>query len=435
MLKLLAIMLAAALGLSGPAGPEAPPADQSSVADAVDLSSLLKLHLNKETPYAPAGDEIKAPPSGYSMFFIETMGRHGSRAETSDDEEQPVLDLWEEASAAGALTDLGSKLADDVKTFQTVEEKLGYGNLSTRGKAEWKDIGERTATNYANFFEALESEQEELSFVTTDRYRTKQSTSALRSGLTAKFPDLTLGPPFEEEAYVNFDSDMGDQGENDYEAVLDSPDVVDAATNTLKRVYTDSFVDSLSNPVGKALDIYGLYGTAAGLSHDTKITFKRYFDEQDLPLLSYADDAKGFYKYGPGVEGETDSYEGAQVLLDAFFQALDERIAGGTTATVFRIAHGETTIPFAALLQLPGSEKPATPGVPFTYDSNPWRGHNAGILAGSVEWVAYRDAQQNVIVTMRHNEKPVKFRAGCDPITQGSYFYAPDELKSCLPAS
>ncbi|MEO6471557.1 MAG: hypothetical protein ABIR57_06685, partial [Aeromicrobium sp.] len=175
--------------------------------------------------------------------------------------------------------------------------------------------------------------------------------------------------------------------------------------------------------------------TAAGMSEDTHVTFHKYFPLKDAAALAYARDAGSFYKYGPGVTGENQTYKGAEKLRTAFFDALDERINGGDTAAVFRIGHGETTMPFAALLQLPGSEKQADPGVPYTYADNPWRGANIGQMAGNVEWVAYRDGQKNVLVTMRYNEKPALFRAECKPVSAGSYFYTPTELERCLPSS
>ncbi|MGZ8704625.1 MAG: hypothetical protein ACXWYB_08165 [Aeromicrobium sp.] len=175
------------------------------------------------------------------------------------------------------------------------------------------------------------------------------------------------------------------------------------------------------------------------MSEDTEVTFNEYVSKEDAAVLGYARDAEKFYKYGPGVEGENNTYVGAELLLDDFFndffEALDARVDGGTQATAFRVAHGETMMPFAALLQLPGSEKQATSGVPYDYDNNPWRGDKVGGMAGNIEWVAYEDPQRNTIVTMRYNEEPVRFRSECMPISEDSYFYTPTELKRCLATS
>ncbi len=173
-------------------------------------------------------------------------------------------------------------------------------------------------------------------------------------------------------------------------------------------LYTPAYVDSIKDPVLAALDIYKLYATAPGMQSDTDVTFEKYVPLDLAKALAYVIDAQNFYGFGPGIAGQDFSYRAAKPILDDFFDELDKRIKGGSTAAVFRPAHGETTMPFAALLQLPGSEKQAAKGEVYTYDNNPWRGSVAGRLAGNVEWVAYRNAAKDVLVTMRYNEQPVE---------------------------
>lgn len=431
MLNTLVLVIVAALGLTTPvaSGDNSPDRGPSA------LTVLTGIY-SKDAPYAAPKPTIKTPPEGYAMVFIENLGRHGSRASTSDADEDGVLEEWEDASDENALTPLGESLAADVKSFQDAEEKVGYGNLSTRGKAEWRGIGARTAANYPTFFTSLEGLNWPLDSITTTVYRTKQSVAALESGLLAKYPNLNLGEKYADKDLVNFGSSRSRQGSRDLTAVMEGSDVVTASTNVLKRVYTAAYVESLNDPVEKALEIYALYCIAASMSEDTDVTFDEYIDKKDAAVLGYARDAEKFYKYGPGVEGENGTYEGAKLLLGDFFDGLDARVNGGSRATVFRIAHGETTMPFAALLQLPGSEKQAAPGVPYTYDNNPWRGDKIGGMAGNIEWVAYQHLDnKSVVVTMRYNEKPIKFRSSCTSIPEDSYFYTLNELKRCLPTS
>ena len=111
------------------------------------------------------------------------------------------------------------------------------------------------------------------------------------------------------------------------------------------------------------------------MAKDTDVTFADYVPQDDREPLSYATDAETFFEYGPGIEGETNTTDSARPLLDSFFKVLDDRIAGGTTAAVLRVAHGETTMPFESLIKAPGSEnKPVQTDETFTRDTNPWRG-------------------------------------------------------------
>ena len=54
----------------------------------------------------PSGVQTKAP-KGYEPFYISHYGRHGSRWLIADEDYVRVMEVFEKAHAAGALTDLG----------------------------------------------------------------------------------------------------------------------------------------------------------------------------------------------------------------------------------------------------------------------------------------------------------------------------------------
>ena len=98
--------------------------------------------------------------------------------------------MWEKARKAGALTQTGENFKNDVQRFQTAEEKLGYGELSSLGKTELAGLGRRTADNYADFFSRVQEDGDEIKFITSPVNRTKESADAMR-GPSTGFP----GPP------------------------------------------------------------------------------------------------------------------------------------------------------------------------------------------------------------------------------------------------
>ncbi|MFI5428246.1 hypothetical protein [Aeromicrobium sp. UC242_57] len=207
------------------------------------------------------------------------------------------------------------------------------------------------------------------------------------------------------------------------ETVKKRANVRATARRILQRLYRPSYVKTLDHQVDKALDIYRLYSTAPGMRADTSITFRKYLSVKDARVMAEVMDARNFYRFGPGVAGERTSFKQAAPILDDFFKRLDQRIAGSRTAAVFRHAHGEVTMPFAALIKAPGSTRGASSKAAYSYRRNPWRGQVAGLLAGNIEWAAYRNASGNVLVTMRYNEKPVRFSSDCTPSANGAYFY------------
>jgi hypothetical protein len=383
-----------------------------------------------QTPYGdPVSTPIVAPPAGYDLFFVENVGRHGARSLTSSAAEKRALSVWKGASRRGALTARGKRLDNQIRAFQRAEKKLGYGNLSTVGKQEWRGIGRRTATSYSSFFTAAAAKGEKIALTTSPVHRTKQSATSFRLGLRSVVPTAVTSP-----RTVDRDLLIGEgstkAGRSAIAKAQRRSSVKAAARTVLRRAYKASYVKRIKDPVGAALDLHLLYSTAPGMAKDTRVTFADIVPASAARRLAEATDARTFYRFGPGVAGQTSSYRRAQPVLDDFFTALDRRIAGGSTAAVFRLAHGEVTMPFAALVKLPGSQQQA--GRTFSYASNPWRGSVAGRLGGNIEWAAYRNASGEVLVTMRHNEQPVQFDASCTPSATSPYFYRLDQLRKCL---
>ena len=384
-----------------------------------------------QTPYGDGSTaRTAAPPDGYETFFVETVSRHGSRSMTSTRTEKKVLALWSKASARGQLTTRGRRFAADLKAFQKAEKSVGYGHLSSIGKAEWRSIGRRTATTYADFFTEVSRAGDLVAMTNSPVYRTRQSAHQMRSGLDSQVAGLRYAPRVTDEDLV-ISNGTSKKGAAAVRAVERRSSVRQAASHVLGRLYRPAFVRTIDDPVEAALDVYMLYGIAAGMADDTKVTFADYVPLSAARTLAEARDAWNFYAYGPGVAGERSSYKGARPILDDFFADLDRRIAGGSTAAVFRHAHGEATMPFAALSKVVGSSTQASRT--FGYGSNPWRGWVAGRMAGSIEWTAFRNADGGVLVTVRQNEHPVRLDASCTPsAVGGGMFYRVSQLKKCL---
>ena len=388
-----------------------------------------------QTPYGTPDESIKSAPQGYEMFFLETIGRHGARALTNDKSETGALEIWERAKQQGGLTENGKTFGRDIKLFQEAEQKIGgYGQLSGLGEDEWKGVGRRNAETYADFFAALDKRDEKVVTYSTSVNRTKESAEALHQGLADAGLNLTseLSPITVADSLLRFHNEPSSAGEATTDEVLKRDAIREHAVHVLQAIYVPEFVKSIEDPLDAAMDVYKLYSTAPGMAKETNITFARYVPAEDREPLSYATDVETFYQYGPGVEGETNTVDKARPLLADFFTRLDLRMGGSSTAVVYRLAHGETTMPFAALIKAPGSDEQVPEGERFTRQSNTWRGAIAGQLAGNIEWAAYRNDDDRVLVTMRYNETPVPFNDSCKPSAEDDYFYELAELKRCL---
>jgi hypothetical protein len=388
-----------------------------------------------EAPYGNASrSKIAEPPEGYTPFFIETIGRHGSRTATGSAEENRILKLWEKGNKQGALSENGKNLKNDIERFQAVEKKIGYGELTSTGEAELRGLGRRTAKNYAGFFSQAQEDGDKVQFVTSPVKRTKESAEAMKGAIGKRFPDLTFAKDAVSEKTLLIGANPSPIGLQHIKGLKggERPNVKTAASNILLSIFQPQFVDGVKNPIAAALDMYAIYERAPSLRAETDVTFDQYVDKGDAEVLAQEQAGEKFYRYGPGIRGEDSSYRGAKPLLNDFMKRLQQRVDGGKTAAVFRVAHGETLMPFTALTQLRSANQQEPKGGLYKEEFNPWRSWKSGLLAGSVEWVAYHNKAGKVLLTLRFNEEPSRFSKACTPAEPSGDFYTLAEIKSCI---
>ena len=187
----------------------------------------------------------------------------------------------------------------------------------------------------------------------------------------------------------------------------------------------------ITSVVDAAMDLYNLYIIAADMQEenigDHTFDFDQYFADVpagDGDVFAWILDMEDFYEKGPSYAGQDETYRIAQPLLDDFFNSIDKRVAGGTTAATFRFAHAETIMPFAALIGAPGSTQqapavadPQTDADVYNYQNNEWRGESVTPMAANIQWdVATRDGidpktgkAYTPLIRMLYNEKEVAF--------------------------
>jgi hypothetical protein len=196
---------------------------------------------------------------------------------------------------------------------------------------------------------------------------------------------------------------------------------------------------SARDEVDAALMLYNLFIIGPGMDHeaeaegDEKWELEKYLTPEESAWFSYLSDAEDFYEKGPGFADRTDAYAVAQPLLDGLFNEVQTQVVEGQKSHVakLRFAHAETIIPLVALMKLEGSRQGAEVGTLMTQENNEWRGGWVSPYAANIQWDVYQNSDSQVLVKMLYNEKEVAFKAGCEPVAAGSYFYDFAELKRC----
>ncbi|WP_110690085.1 histidine-type phosphatase [Salinicola endophyticus] len=404
-------------------------------------------------------------PSGYHIVYTELLSRHGSRALSSPKYDVISLQIWQAAKAQHALTPLGERLGPEIERFMAANQKLGYGNLSERGKLEQTMIGARLVARDKHLFDNAVHNNRPIDMEYSGRERAKDSGLAFISGMEYENPaigDLT-SPPIIDKAQLYFHKQESNQYYQDYkkkdpdlraaiQQLMNLPETHDMAQQMLERIYTPAFVAQLTsgklsflpknkkkpvvyNDVDAAIQLFNLYLAAPGLSYEAGKQPWRFIDfvtPAESQWFTYVLDGKHFYEKGPSFKGTDITYRMAKVLEDDFFKEI-KGIQDGTNkkAAKIRFAHAETVIPFAAQMRLKGSTEGVAKGQLYSYENNPWRGDWVSPYSANIQWDVYQNKAGTLLVRMLYNEEEIPFPSQCQPIQPGSYFYQFTELERC----
>lgn len=393
------------------------------------------------TPYpAPATVDASNPGRGYRVVFSESLARHGSRTVTSASDAKRVLCLWQRAENARALTARGRQLAPAVRTLATAMSRLGYGELSTLGLQEQRGLGEREGVRLAGYLSRAAKAHDQVEIVNTGVHRTITSAASFVGGLRQARPglrvasqrtDRTLHFGTNDARYAKFIA-QNRQWRAAYERAVAGNDLRANSVRGLTRLYSPGFVAKISDPVGEARAVWNLYRAQGPMSADLTVSLTPLMDAKTAAAFAFDADASWFYSQGPGITGSTLSYRAANPLLRRFVAAADDRLAGGSTAAVYRFAHDNDLAPFAARLKLAGSRQLKTAREVYSWDDSAFRLAQVAPMAGNIEWTLWRNGAGKVMLQVRQNEVPTTLGGGCTVAIRSGSFYAWGEAKRCL---
>ncbi|MEV6170341.1 histidine-type phosphatase [Streptomyces sp. NPDC051954] len=416
-------------------------------------SSGSTLSYGTKATYAPQQNprSYQRPPAGFAPVFTENVSRHGSRSATDSEDGDLVLGLWDKADGEGQLTRTGREFGPKVRALQAAMAAVGYGNLSGRGEQELKGAAERLAQRLPGLFRQIVKDGEKIDVVSSGQGRAVDSGNVFAATLGDADPELKplIGPARADADLLYFHKADGGAAYRDYiandqrladtlKSITDQPKTHRAARSVLLRLFKPAFVDRLggADQVAAAQAVYNLYAIGPAMSEESPDGrgwgMQRYISPSDASWFGYLSDVEDFYEKGPGFADSDITYKMAGVLLDDLFKQVEAKRAGTSTlGAELRFTHAEEIIPLAALMGLPGSTKAATPGQPYTYADNPWRGASVASLGSNIQWDVFKKGDR-YLVRMLYNEKETAFKTGCHPIEKGSKFYDLNELERCF---
>ncbi|WP_066530529.1 histidine-type phosphatase [Corynebacterium bouchesdurhonense] len=461
----------------------APAATAISLAPATAAEA--QTYYSTKQPYSPAApiSSYSQAPAGFHQIYTTSVDRHGSRGLSGFKYDDLAAQMLAAAKDQGQLTELGERLIPQVEAMSKANRELtgpgrgGYGNLTTYGREELRGIGTRNAARNLDFLGSVAaSGTDKVKFMSSGADRAVESGQLFGRGVLSVVPGLsdnlvdgtTEGTVNLEERFdlLHAHSDKNSPRYEGYSEYLKSDQVtkkIEAAQNSdasrkaslglLSKIFDQKFIADIDNGTLKitgqsgkklkgvadaALQFYNLYIISPAMEDEPAKPaegwiFDQYMDDEDGKQLAYLLDVESFYENGPGIEGQTTSYDIYEPLLEEMIQGVKDRAAGGTTAAEYRFGHAETIMPLAALLKLPGSEKGVPADQIMDYSNSTWRGDKVAPMGSNIQWDAYQNDEGVTLVRMLYNEAEIPFHDGCMPVADNSQFYTIEELADCLP--
>lgn len=356
-------------------------------------------------PYKGEEKQTQAP-KGYTPFYISHYGRHGSRWLIADEDYRWIIDLFEDAHKAKALSELG----EDVRSRLSIvwEDAIGHGgDLTPKGVRQHRGIAERM---YQSFPEVFKGEPQ-MSARSTTVIRCVLSMDAFCERLKELNPKLQITREssnrymgylnYHTEEAMKFTAHNGPWREEfrKFEESHIRPDRLVAS------LFSDK--DYIRKTVNPARLMMGLYWVASDMQNtDLSVSFYDIFDKQELFDIWQINNYKNYVCDGPSPVTNGLMVANAKTLLQNILESAEECIAKGTNSATFRFGHDGNVIPLTGLLQLENC---------YNAETNPdkyyeaWSNFKIVPMAANVQMIFFRKkGSDDILVKFMLNEKEVK---------------------------
>ncbi len=386
-------------------------------------------YLNTKTPYHPQQEKLTPAPRGYKAIFINYTGRHGSRFQTSAENDMLVTDILLQAKNENDLTDEGKIIYQKLLLLEQIE-KGNYGNITKLGQEEQHDIAKRMQAENPSVFDGGK-----LMVDMTEKLRTQQSANAFLSGLKSYDSTQIVSKIFPaatdsilrfyelSETYKMYTSSS--EIKNHVDSLMTDNRTATAANNVCKKIFITTFISKLnnggisSNATGKtqvvntiifSRSLYEIYASMFSASEELQSnykvainTFYKVFSNQDLLWFNIMNSASDFYEKGPAENANGIQVTIAAPLLRDLINTTDSAIQFKNFNAVLRFTHAEAISPLATLMRIPQASK--TSKSVFTF-SDVWNASGIIPMSANIQWILYSNGE-NFLIKILLNEKEV----------------------------
>ena len=371
---------------------------------------------------------IAKAPKGYKPFYISHYGRHGARNAGSNSEFVAVRKILLAAGKEDNLTDLGK---DVLQRYEKVFPLLTYraGDLTPKGYSQQKMLAGRMFRNFPEVFRKKGTVHVDAR--STTKARCLMSMIAFCEGLKEKDPgiEVTRTTGASEMAVLNpFSEDnpemeqlfplMDTLGERLYEyacSVFDPHPV-------LQRLFKDVSKVTSSE---QEREVEGMFYRTASFMQDTDsdVRFWDIYTLDELAAHSGIANCNYYTFYGPDTLNQKGRiWPQIHLTMEDIISKAEQDIATGEVDARLRFGHDIMIFPMLAFLDVEGwNESYASMD-----DIADGCRCNRVPVASNVQFVFYRNKQDDVLVRVLYNERDVRLPLD----SELAPFYSWDDFKA-----
>ena len=383
-----------------------------------------------------------AVPAGYQAFYIDHIGRHGSRYLSKPKYEDIAYRVLTLAEKNNQLTDMGKSLLKQIIGINALNRNH-YGELTDLGRKDISLISQRMLSNYPTVFKG-----QKIEVISSTSPRAKETAEIFVKPFKANYPNIHIfQPPENKQTLLRFF-----EYSPAYEAYKKSKSIkaalksleratktADMSQDVARLIFTADFIHQLNNGVALSekssiktpdfvIAIYQLYQELLSFSPETlasnHLDFSDYFTQDQLMWFNTVVTAKNFLQIGPAFDAKGIQVKIAAPLLLDMLKTADKAITDKNVDANLRFAHAETVSPLATLLELEGAYTAVNSVEDYP---SVWQAEKIIPMGANIQWIFYQSNQSNqpILIKVMLNEREVHL-----PLPTNNFpYYRWDEVK------
>lgn len=402
----------------------------------IAAGSKTAYHFDSKYTYTPA-------PDGYDAFYIDHVGRHGSRYISKSKYEDIAYQTLLIAESKGQLTHLGKDLLDQISRIAQLN-KGHYGALTDLGRQNIRLISQRMLDNYPTVFKG-----QKIEVISSSSPRAKETANIFVEAFHSKYPQINVTQQQEDQqtllrffeyspVYKEFKQSK--KVKNAVKSIENMPDSWEMGQHFLQRIFSDEFIHKYldkgleikENSSIKSMDfviaVYQLYQESLSFSPqllaEHHVDLNSFFHEDEKTQFNNIVTVKNYLQIGPAFDANGIQIKIAAPLLWDMLNTADIAIKNNNIDANLRFAHAETVSPLATLLEIEGTATVANSILQYPLV---WQADKIIPMMANIQWIFYKSkkADQPILVKVLLNEQEVHL-----PIKTEHYpYYNWDDVK------